>query len=204
MMHASRISLVMLGSSAAALVGAVALLLVPAIQSSDARHSECGRLLAQVGRHDGIALERDRLQAELVAARASAQRVLRSIPARAEQAHLMRMLAVGIGPDMGTQTIVAGDAVPARPIDSGGFRAVPVTVEMKATFAMVMDVLARAEGDRRLVRPIRIEIQRPGAERASRAGASPAVIVDSGLVEARLDLDAVFGAAASDESEGNP
>lgn len=204
MMHASRTSLAMLGTSALAVVGAVTLLLMPAMQSSDARNAECGRLLAQVGRHAEIAAQRDRMQAELATARAAAQRVLRAIPEGAEQAHLMRMLAVGTGPDMGTQTIVAGDAVPATPGAHEGFRAVPVTVEMKASFAMVMDVLARAEGDRRLVRPIRIEIQRPGAERMSRPGAAPAVVAESGLVEARLDFDAVFGTASSSEAKEMP
>ena len=202
MMHASRASLVLLASSALAVVGAVAMLLVPAVSASDARTAECGRLLSQVERRDAIALERDRLRAEVIAAKASADRVLRSIPESAEQAHLMRMLAVGTGPDMGTQTIVAGDVLPATPAERCGFRAVPVTVEMKASFERVMEVLARAEGDRRLVRPIHIEIQRPAQGSTARGAAAQPE--DSHLVEARIELDAVFGTAVAEAGEEQP
>ena len=66
-----------------------------------------------------------------------------------------------------------------------------------------MEVLARAEGDRRLVRPIHIEIQRPDESAAARAAARGGAAVapgDASLVEARLELDAVFaaGIAATD------
>ena len=156
----------------------------------------------------------------------AAARVLRTIPQGADQAHLMRMLAVGTGPDMGTQTIVAGEPVPATPAAAPNptnaaanattnattgatrvrtdapLRAVPVIVEMRASFERVMEVLARAEGDRRLVRPIHIEIQRPDAGASARAGArnagGAAAGTDDGaatLVDARLELDAVFAAA---------
>lgn len=208
MMHASRTSLALLAASGVSAAGAVALLLMPAIQAADARHAECGRLLAQVERREAITAERDRLGTELADARVAAERVLRAIPAAPGQAHLMRMLAVGTGPDMGTQTIVAGDVIPATPGESGGYRAIPVTVEMKASFARVMDVLARAEGDRRLVRPIRIDIQRPGAERMSRSGVIQRNTDEAGradgLVEARLDFDAVFGTAMTSEPEEKP
>jgi hypothetical protein len=73
---------------------------------------------------------------------------------------------------------------------------------MHASFERVMEVLARAEGDRRLVRPIHIEIQRaafdPNARGAKQTdGALP-------LVEARLELDAVFGAAITAAVEEQP
>jgi hypothetical protein len=133
----------------------------------------------------------------LAEARAAAARVLRMIPAAAEQAHLMRMLAVGADDGMGTQTIVAGDAVPATPSGNGALHAVPVTIDMKATFARVMEVLVRAEGDRRLVRPIRIEIERPSEEKGAR-GAAPS----DNLVEARIELDAVYGSAGVPQQQG--
>ncbi len=198
MMHASRTSLALLATSLAAVGGAAGFLLWPALEASDARTAECGRLLSQAARHDEIAAGRDRMRDSLAEARAAAARVLRSIPAEAEQAHLMRMLAVGSDGDMGTQTIVAGDAVPATPGGTGALRAVPVTIDMKATFARVMEVLARAEGDRRLVRPIRIEIERPaeGKDARGAAAANPASDGSSNLVEARIELDAVYGSAS--------
>jgi len=221
---ASKGSLAVLGLSVLAVVGAGGTLLWPALVASEERIAECGRLLSQVERHDAIAAERDAMRVDLASARAAAARVLRTIPQGADQAHLMRMLAVGTGPDMGTQTIVAGESVPATPAAAGTatntatntaagtstgashartgapLRAVPVIVEMRASFERVMEVLARAEGDRRLVRPIHIEIQRPDAGVAARAGArnpNATAGADDGanLVEARLELDAVFAAA---------
>ena len=232
-------SLAVLGLSVLAVAGAAGMLLWPAVVASEERAAECGRLLSQVERHDAIAAERDAMRVDLASARTAAARVLRTIPQGADQAHLMRMLAVGTGPDMGTQTIVAGEPVPATPdgaaASNGGkvppsgisatssgisatssgtsatsrgranapLRAVPVTVEMRASFERVMEVLARAEGDRRLVRPIHIEIQRPDESAAARAAARGGAAVapgDASLVEARLELDAVFaaGIAATD------
>jgi hypothetical protein len=224
---ATKGSLSVLGLSVLAVAGAAGMLLWPAVVASEERAAECGRLLSQVERHDAIAAERDAMRADLASARVAAARVLRTIPQGADQAHLMRMLAVGTGPDMGTQTIVAGEPVPATPAGAAPnptnttanattnatagatrvrtdapLRAVPVIVEMRASFERVMEVLARAEGDRRLVRPIHIEIQRPDAGATARAGArnagGAAAGTDDGaatLVEARLELDAVFAAA---------
>ena len=223
---ATKGSLAVLGLSVLAVAGAAGMLLWPAVVASEERAAECGRLLSQVERHDAIAAERDAMRTDLASARVAAARVLRTIPQGADQAHLMRMLAVGTGPDMGTQTIVAGEPVPATPAAAPNptnaaanattnattgatrvrtdapLRAVPVIVEMRASFERVMEVLARAEGDRRLVRPIHIEIQRPDAGATARAGARNAGGAASGtddgaatLVEARLELDAVFAAA---------
>lgn len=199
MRHASRTSLALLAFSAVAVGASTGLLLLPALRESDERTAECGRLLSQVSRFDAIAAERDRMRAELAAVDERARRVLRAIPGGPEQAHLMRMLALPTGPDMGTQTIVAGDPLPASMRGDEGYRAVPVTVEMQASFERVMEVLLRAEGDRRLVRPIRVEITRAQSEgsRASRAAQS----VPAGFVEARIEVDAVYGDAAG-ASEG--
>ena len=199
---ASRISLTLLGCSMLAVGAASGFLLWPALEASDARHTECGRLLSQIERADDIAVERDRVRTELESVRASAHRVLRTIPSVPEQAHLMRMLAVGAGPDMGTQTIVAGEPLPASPSGNARLRAIPVTVEMIASFECVMEVLARAESDRRLVRPIHIKIQRPVAP----LGAREEHFAPGGgtLVEARLELDAVFDGAMAAEAEQQP
>lgn len=202
MNHASRTSLALLAGSVLGLAGAVGFLFMPALDESDARTAECSRLLAQVERRDAIAASRDALRAEVAAMRADASRVLRAIPSQPDQAALMRMLAVGADADMGTQTIVAGDAVPATPSGKQPFQAVPITVDMRATFERVMQVLARAEGDRRLVRPIHIEISRPPEGEKPR-GANAAKF-DPRLVEARIELDAVFGgpiAGAQEEQQ---
>ena len=202
MSNASKASLAMLAVSALGVAASAGLLLAPALRDSEARTAECGRLLSQVSRYGEIVAARDRLRAEVEVLRRDAARVLRAIPGNPDQAHLMRMLAVSTGPDMGTQTIVAGDALPATPADKQPFRAVPITIEMNATFERVMQVLARAEGDRRLVRPIRIEISRPLEGTRQRGG--NAAKFDPRLVEARLELDAVFAEAAAAEGENQP
>ncbi len=207
MMRASNTSLTCFGLSVVALAACSGFMLWPAVAASDSRTAECGRLLARAAQHDVIALERDRVRGDLADARASASRVLRTIPRDADQAHLMRMLAVGTGPDVGTQTIVAGVSLPATPAANSAFRAIPVTVEMKATFARVMEVLARAECDKRLVRPIHIAITRPAVDPSTARGAGGSnASPDTGvpLVEARIELDAVFGGAVAAAGEEQP
>jgi hypothetical protein len=198
--RASRASLAGLGLSLAAL-GAIAWLVAwPALEGAESRALEAGRLLGRAEQRERIERDRDRVQASLSDARVASSSVLRTIPREPDQAHLMRMLAVGTGADVGTQTIVAGDSLPATPAPDTPYRAIPVTVEMKATFARVMEILARAENDSRLVRPIRIEIRRP-AERAGARGDSPDAS-EVTLVEATLELDAVYGdAGARDDSK---
>jgi len=189
--NASKASIAMLLLSALGLAGSAGILLLPAIRVAEARTAECGRLLSQVSRYGEIAEARDRLRSEVEEARKDSTRVLRTIPSAPDQAHLMRMLALPAGPDVGTQTIVAGDPIPATMRGDGGYYAVPVTVEMKASFERVMEVLARIEGDRRLVRPIRIEISRP--QEADGRGSRVAAPQAENLVEARIEADAVYG-----------
>ena len=181
--------------SLAAITGFIA---IPAWNRAVERASESGRLLARASQLEMLTRERDAIRSSVNAARASANAVLRSIPLHADQGSLMRMLAVSAGNDVGTQTILAGDAVPATPRESG-YHAIPVTVEMHASFARVMEILARAESDRRLVRPIRIEITRSADPSTQSRNAKDA---DKGFVEARIELDAVYGnASAAPEEE---
>ncbi len=163
----------------------------PAWTRAEVRAVESGRLLSRASQFDTLTRERDAVRAVVESARVASRQVLRNIPSEADQGALMRMLAIGAGPDVGTQTIVAGDVVPAMP-SASGYSAVPVTVEMTASFARVMEILARAEGDRKLVRPIRIEISRVADQAPNAKSSSPA-----GFVEARIELDAVYGSASA-------
>jgi len=193
--RASRASL---ATCASTIVGAVAILAfqaIPAWQRAESNGSESGRLLARTAQFESLVRERDAVQAELAKRRMLADQVLREIPSDPEQASVMRMFAVHRGEDIGAQTIVAGDALPATQTESG-FKAVPVTIDMTATYARVMEVLSRAEGARRLVRPIRIEISRP-LEHPRRDVGIPES--NDAFVEARIELDAVFGSAMPKE-----
>ncbi len=182
------------------LVAVTTFVAVPAWRHSDERASEAGRLLARASQLELLTRERDALAVTVNSARAQAADVLRTIPLHADQGSLMRMLAVGVGSDMGTQTILAGEVIPATPKESG-YQAIPVTVEMHASFARVMEILARAEGDRRLVRPIRIEITR---SLDPTKPAKTAKETDNGFVDARIELDAVYGRAAVVSLEEEP
>ncbi|MEY2795771.1 MAG: hypothetical protein RIR10_1487 [Planctomycetota bacterium] len=194
----SSVSLMALGCSLAVLVAVTMFAAYPAWMRAEARATESGRLFARASQLVMLEAERDRLREDLKSARIASDRVLREIPTESEQGSqvgaLMRTLAVGASPEVENQTIVAGEPVPALLKDSR-FRAIPLTVEMRASFARVMEILARAEGDRRLVRPIRIEITRPQPKSASSSGREPSE--GSGFVEARLELDAVY--ATGDE-----
>lgn len=196
--EASRASLAGLAVATASLVAVAWLVALPALEVAESRALEAGRLLGRAEQRERIERDRDRVQASLADARVASASVLRVIPHEADQAHLMRMLAVGTGADVGTQTIVAGDSLPATPSADTPYRAVPVTVEMKATFARVMEILARAENDSRLVRPIRVEIRRPADRGAPRGDA--AASEGATLVEAVLELDAVYGAPSSGDA----
>lgn len=189
-------SLAACACGAVALVASALWLGLPALGRADDRNVEAGRLLARAAQLESARAELDAARLEVERAKESSARVRRIVPADPDQGSLMRMLAVDAGPEVGTQTIVAGESVPATPSASVPYRAVPVTIDMKATFGRVMELVARAEGAARLVRPIRIEIARPlEGER----GAPPS---PEGFVDARIELDAVY--AATDEEGSAP
>lgn len=189
----SGVSLAFLCCSTAVFVSVMTLALYPAWTRAEARAAESGRLLARASQLSVLEVERDRLRDDVKAVRAECARVLRTIPNAVEQGSqmgaLMRTLAVGASSDVENQTIVAGEPLPAL-LKESRYTAVPLTVEMQASFSRVMEILARAEGDRRLVRPIRIEITRPQAKSGS--GSDRDAAEASGFVEARLELDAVY------------
>lgn len=193
--RASRISIGACVLSLAAFASAVAFILHPALGRAEARTVECGRLFARAAELERVTEERDRAQAALDAERDAASRVLRTIPVERDQAALMRLLAVAAGDGVGTQTVVAGDPLPATPGGAPGLEAMPVTVEMRATYARIMELLDRAESSRRLVRPIRVEISRPARPREGD---------DPSQVDARIEVDAVYGSPAPrrDDEEG--
>jgi len=185
----SNASLTCCAGGALALAASVLWLGLPSLARAETRSIETGRLHARAAQLESARGDLARARAEVERAKASSLLVRRSVPRDPDQGSLMRMLAIGAGPEVGTQTIVAGESVPATPADDGRHRAVPVTIDMQATFARVMEIVARAEGTDRLVRPIRIEIARAlDGER----GRPPS---PDGFVEARIELDAVYLAA---------
>ncbi|MFM7051152.1 MAG: hypothetical protein ACKOYN_03335 [Planctomycetota bacterium] len=185
-----RTSLMLLSIAVIALGLTVWKLALPAFEESERRMLEAGRLLALSSQETALRSARDRVRGELERVVANVRSTVRAIPTEPDQAHLMRMLSVGASDEVGSQTIVAGDPVPAINADSTPFQAVPVTVEMEATFARVMQVLARAERDARLVRPLHVSILRPAdGGNGSTAKEGPR------FVDAKIELDVVFGSA---------
>jgi Tfp pilus assembly protein PilO len=191
MIRPSGTALGLLGASVAAFGLVVGFLVVPALRSADERAHECGRLYARLGKIDSARLERDEIRERVESAQASSRAVLRQIPDATDQAALMSMLAVETGSSVLNQTVTAGEPVPATPRSKESLKAVPVTVEITATFDEVMGLLARAENDRRLVRAIRVEM-----EKATRADNRRDIDWDSPFVRATIELDAIYGSAA--------
>ncbi|MFM7261998.1 MAG: hypothetical protein ACKO3W_15520 [bacterium] len=194
----SSASVALLAASCMAFAAVAFFHAIPVFRLAEAREAESARLFARASQLEALRAERDRMQDAVAASRTEAERVLREIPAESEQGArtgaLMRALAVAAGSDVGSQTIVAGESVPAL-LSESPFRAVPLTVDMQASFARVMEILARAESDGRLVRPIRVEISRP-AERGGRANDNDlATARASGFVDATIEFDAVYETA---------
>ena len=200
--HPSRASLWFLGMACASFVLVMTLVAYPAWMRAEARSAESGRLLARASQLAMLEAERDQLRRDLASTRQDCAHVLRTIPTEEEQGSqmgaLMRTLAIGAGTDVQNQTIVAGEPIPAL-LRESRYRAIPLTVEMQASFSRVMEILARAEGEKRLVRPIRIEITRP--QERSGAGSDREGATQSAFVEAKLELDAVYAKA---EEAGAP
>lgn len=199
MIRASRSSILMLASSTAALGAVVGFVVYPTLRKADERATEAGRLLGRAAQLSAATRERDEMRDRVEASRAASREVLRSIPTTTDQAALMRMLAVETGGDVQTQVINAGEAVPATPVASSPYKAVPVSVEMTATFPEIMNLLARAEGGERLVRAIKVTIEKP-PKRDNRRDAD----WESPFVKANIDFDAVFGAATDTASGVTP
>lgn len=185
-----RTSLLLLAIAVIALGLTIWKLAVPSFEESERRMLEAGRLLALRSQEAALCKARDRIRGDLDRMVANVRSTVRAIPAEPDQAHLMRMLSVGASDEVGSQTIVAGDPVPAINADSTPFKAVPVTVEMEATFGRVMQVLARAERDARLVRPLHVSILRPADGADGKKGEE-----GPRFVNAQIELDVVFGSA---------
>lgn len=191
MIRASGSSFALLGASLTAFGLVVGFVAYPALRRAEERALECGRLLGRAAQIESATRERDVLKERVQEVQRSSRTVLRSIPATTDQATLMRMLAVETSPHVLTQVINAGESVPASPAARMPFRAVPVSVEMVATFPEVLGLLTRAEGSDRLVRAIKLTIEKQ-AKKDSRREAD----WDSPFVKATLELDAVYGVAA--------
>jgi hypothetical protein len=199
MMRAAGSSFALLGASLAALGVVIGFVAYPALRKAEERALECGRLFGRAAQIDAVTRERDLLKERVQEVQRSSRTVLRSIPVTTDQATLIRMLAVETSPRVLTQVINAGESVPASPAPRMPYRAVPVSVEMVATFPEVLELLTRAEGSDRLVRAVKLTIEKqPKKENRREAD------WDSPFVKATLELDAVYGAAADTAPEVKP
>lgn len=199
MMRASGSSFALLGASVVALGLTIGFSAYPTLRRAEESALESGRLLGRAAQIESVTRERDELKKRVEAAQSSAATILRSIPTATDQASLMRMLAVETSPDVLTQTINAGDSVPASPAPRMPYRAVPVSVEMVATFPEVLELLSRAEGSERMVRAIKLSIEKQ-SKRDNRRESD----WDSPFVKATLEFDAVYGSAEAPAAEVKP
>ena len=91
-----------------------------------------------------------------------------------------------------SQTIAAGKSVAAAREGPKSWRAVPVTVAMKADFATCLRVLQRAEQSDRLVRTLELDFRRDPTDASGVIDAS--IVVDAVWNDHALDAPSIGGA----------
>jgi len=130
------------------------------------------------------------LAQDLIDTRRRYENELKHIPAQPGMADLMTALSVPVdGVDVVDQTLTVGSGGPVAQVEDESLHALPLTIDMIATFDLVFDVLKTAEDMNRLVRVASVRIERDG-ERAD-------------LVSATIELEAIYEVPAkpTDEDE---
>lgn len=198
MIRPSRLSLALLGASFLTLAG-VAYPCATWLKQAETDALKAGELFGWAAQIETKTRELETARQRVESVKTASREVIRDIPLAADQAMLMRMLAVETGDSVQSQMISAGEPVPASLAAASPYKAVPVTVDMVATFPEVMRLLGRAEGGDRLVRTIKISIEKQ-SKRDNRREPD----WDSPFVKAVIELDAVYGSAAGPAKEGTP
>lgn len=160
----------------------------PSYRQTKAIDDQVGRLQRKI---DGLAGETEtlvRLVRDVGEAQRQVDEELKQVPAAPEIASLMPQLSLPVdGERVLDQTFNAGNPVEAVPGDPDAPQAVPVIIEMQATFDSIFAILRAAETMDRLIRvtSVRIACERPDEEQ------------DQDILTASIGLDAIY-----DPSEG--
>jgi Tfp pilus assembly protein PilO len=173
------------GGTGAGLLLAAGLLVYPAYRevASIARRMES--LRAKVESLGGRTAEVERLTRALDEANARIAGELRQVPGEPDVAAIFRRLSLPVdGMAVRDQTFSAGAETEAVPGAELPTKAIPVTVDMLASFEAIFHLLQAAESMERLVRvsTVKVSVDREAAEAAA----------NEGFLAATIELDAVF------------
>jgi hypothetical protein len=186
-------SRVLLGLSIVSMTLATWLIATPAWNAGSDAEAEATRLAGRIAARDRLEHEyQDRSKAfSVLQVRGAA--LLRTIPQDPAQAQLMRALSEPVdGVLVFSQTIAAGKSVAAAREGPKSWRAVPVTVAMKADFATCLRMLQRAEQSDRLVRTLELDFKRDPTDASGVIDAS--IVVDAVWNDDALDAPSIGGA----------
>lgn len=142
-----------------------ALLVWPNYREARAIRQEVVELRGKISGLAGQTGKVEQLADELEAARRRVGEELKLVPETADVAGLMRKLSLPVdGRTVLDQTFTAGNPCDAVPGESFSERALPLTVDMEATFDSVFALICAAERMDRLVRisSVRVAAERPG------------------------------------------
>jgi Tfp pilus assembly protein PilO len=179
-----------------------ALLVWPARRDARETRAEIAKLEKKIESLDEAHAAVDRLSAELEESRRYAAEQLKAIPRSPDVAQLMRRLSMPVdGRHVLDQTFTAGSAHPAVAGTGEDFaeQAMPLTVDMQASFDSIFALLRLSESMDRLVRiaSVRLISGRVSEQTAMRSDAPPR---HDDLLTASVGLEVIYEPA--DVGEG--
>ena len=177
-----------------AFAGGAAVLVWPGHRRVAEVETRLDALAEMVESLDRRSVEVERLTTEVEAVETRLRTELRDIPDRPDAAALIRRLSMPRDDvTVLDQSFLTSGPAPAVPGGSLRTKAMPVTVEMKATFDSVFALMRSAESMPRLVRVASVRLT---AERAKEQGHGRLP-----FVVARVELDAIFEPDAPSEMD---
>jgi hypothetical protein len=156
-----------------------ALLVWPRYLAMSEIRTETAKLQGKIEDLSGLSSEVERLARELEDARRIVLTDLKSIPEAPDVARIMHRLSLPAdGSTVLNQEFTAGSMVEISAGESGGARAIPLTVDMRATFDAVYALIRSAE---QLDDLVRVSSIRLAADRAGVEAESPMLLATVGL-----------------------
>lgn len=164
-----------------------AALVWPAVSERERISEEIASLHERMHGYSGQTTELETLAAEVNELGVKVRSELKDIPAHAEVAQLIRRLSMDVdGVTVLDQTFTAGQSDHASQHESNPAQAMPVTVDMEATFDSIFAMLRNVERTQRLLRVNTLEMQEiEQAEEDADPYAMP-------LVRAKIGIEAVY------------
>jgi Tfp pilus assembly protein PilO len=193
--NVTRKTILAVGGMVALLVVGVAFLAWPAYRDALQIRSQTQQLLEKSQRLQGDTRVVTRLAERVRNLRTHVERDLKVIPDEPRIAEMMRRLSLPVdGITVRDQTFAAGSPKPASTQHEVPFNAVPVTVELDASFDAIFSLLRATESTPQLIRVHSVHIERSAEEGKSQ--------VPSDWLHATLSLEAIHRSEEETASGG--